>query len=138
MAKLELVQPATRHEQKDYWITRDGQTFAGVHLIVDMWEARGLDDEARVQRALTEAAVDAGATLLHIHTHKFTEGGGISGVAVLSESHISVHTWPERHYAAFDVFMCGCANPEDALPALRRAFSPGRMNVVEHKRGSSD
>ena len=77
----------------------------------------------------------AGATLLHIHLHAFTEGGGISGVAVLAESHISVHTWPERGYAAFDVFMCGHAEPRKALSVFKRAFNPGRIVIGEHKRG---
>ncbi len=133
--QLDLVQSQVPGEKKDYWIARDGLTFAGVHLIVDMWGAKGLDDQALVRKALEEAAVEAGATLLHVHTHKFEEGGGISGVAVLAESHISVHTWPERDFAAFDVFMCGGAKPADAIPALRRAFTPDQISVVEHKRG---
>ena len=133
--QLDLVHSQVPAAQNDYWINRDGLTFAGVHLIIDMWDAKHLDDEALIQKALKEAAVDAGATLLHVHTHKFEEGGGVSGVAVLAESHISVHTWPEREFAAFDIFMCGCANPLDGIDALKRAFTPGRINVVEHKRG---
>ncbi len=77
----------------------------------------------------------AGATLLHIHLHTFCEGGGISGVAVLAESHISVHTWPEKGYAAFDVFMCGDAEPRKALGVFKAAFNPGRIVIGEHKRG---
>ena len=65
----------------------------------------------------------------------FEEGGGISGVAVLAESHISVHTWPEKGYAAFDVFMCGDAQPRKALDVFKSAFNPGRIVVGEHKRG---
>ncbi len=61
--------------------------------------------------------------------------GGISGVAVLAESHISVHTWPERGYAAFDVFMCGSAEPKKALKVLEQAFAPERVVVGIHKRG---
>ena len=133
--QLDLVHSTPQTEQKDYWINRDGLTFAGVHLIIDMWEAKHLDNEELIQKALKEAAEEAGATLLHVHTHKFEEGGGISGVAVLAESHISVHTWPEREFAAFDIFMCGCANPLDGIDALKRAFEPGRISVVEHKRG---
>jgi len=134
--RLDLVQnEVASEESKDYWITRDGLTFAGIHLIVDMWGASRLDDQPLIQKALEEAAVEAGATVLHVHTHKFEEGGGVSGVAVLAESHISVHTWPERDFAAFDVFMCGCAKPADAIPALKRAFKPNHINVVEHKRG---
>ncbi len=135
--QLDLVHPTPQFEKKDYWISREGLTFAGVHLIVDMWDASRLDDQDLTQATLKQAAEEAGATLLHVHTHKFEEGGGVSGVAVLAESHISVHTWPERHFAAFDIFMCGEARPADAIPALKRAFTPSHVNVVEHKRGIS-
>lgn len=138
-ARTALV-PATaeKHEQaevKDYWITRNGVTYAGRHLILDLWEATGLDSAERVEKALQDAVKAAGATLLHIHVHKFSPNGGVSGVAVLSESHISVHTWPERGYAAFDIFMCGAAEPEKAVPVLKAAFRPKRMALEEHKRG---
>ncbi len=120
---------------KDYFIEKDGLRYAGSHLIVDMWNADGLDDEDLVHSALLAAVERAGATLLHIHTHKFSEGGGISGVAVLAESHISVHTWPERSYAAFDIFMCGDAQPARGVEALKDAFGPCTLTVTEHKRG---
>jgi S-adenosylmethionine decarboxylase len=126
-------QPVT--EPKDHFITRNGLTFAGSHLIIDLWEAEGLDDRNRIEQALVDAVHAAGATLLHIHLHTFTEGGGISGVAVLAESHISVHTWPEKGYAAFDVFMCGDAEPRKALSVFKAAFNPGRIVIGEHKRG---
>jgi len=73
-------------------------------------------------------------TLLHIHLHTFEEGGGVSGVAVLAESHISVHTWPEKGYAAFDVFMCGNAEPRKALDVFKARLQSGRIVVGEHKR----
>jgi S-adenosylmethionine decarboxylase len=122
-------------EYKDHFITRNGLTYAGSHLIIDLWEAEGLDDRDRVEQALIDAVKAAGATLLHIHLHTFTDGGGISGVAVLAESHISVHTWPEKGYAAFDVFMCGDAEPRKALGVFKEAFNPGRIVIGEHKRG---
>jgi S-adenosylmethionine decarboxylase len=118
----------------DHFITRDGVTFAGSHLIVDFWEAEGLDNKDRIEQAMRDAVDAAGATLLHIHL-QFTPSGGISGVAVLAESHISVHTWPERGYAAFDVFMCGDAEPRKALKALERDLAPKRVIVGMHKRG---
>jgi S-adenosylmethionine decarboxylase len=121
--------------RKDHFITRNGLTYAGCHLIIDLWEAEGLDDRNRIEQALIDAAKVAGATLLHIHLHTFEEGGGISGVAVLAESHISVHTWPEKSYAAFDVFMCGHAEPRKALAVLKAAFNPARVVLAEHKRG---
>ena len=79
--------------------------------------------------------LECGATLLHIHLHHFTPNGGVSGVAVLAESHISIHTWPERGYAALDVFMCGAAEPQRSVDVLRAAFQPKRLVVGEHLRG---
>jgi S-adenosylmethionine decarboxylase len=127
--------PPVDEERKDHFITKNGLTYAGSHLIVDLWDAENLGDRDRIERALIDAVHASGATLLHIHLHRFTEGGGISGVAVLAESHITVHTWPERGYAAFDVFMCGGAEPRRALPVFKEAFRPGRIVIGEHKRG---
>jgi S-adenosylmethionine decarboxylase len=127
--------PPRDEDRKDHFITRNGLTFAGSHLIIDLWEAEGLDDRDRIEQALIDAVNAAGATLLHIHLHTFSEGGGISGVAVLAESHISVHTWPEKGYAAFDIFMCGDAEPRKALSVFKAAFNPGRIVIGEHKRG---
>jgi S-adenosylmethionine decarboxylase len=129
-----IVSPSN-DDQKDHFITKNGLSYAGSHLIIDLWEAEGLADRERIETALIDAVQAAGATLLHIHLHTFEEGGGISGVAVLAESHISVHTWPEKGYAAFDVFMCGDAQPRKALDVFKRAFNPGRLVVGEHKRG---
>lgn len=122
-------------ECEDHFITRNGTEFAGTHLILDLWQASHLDDLETMENALRETVKQCGATLLHIHLHHFTPNGGISGVAVLAESHISVHTWPERDYAAFDVFMCGDARPEMAVPVLKQHFFPRRMEVTEHLRG---
>ena len=130
-----VVSPPTNDDHKDHFITRNGLTYAGSHLIIDLWEAEGLNDRDRIETALIDAVKAAGATLLHIHLHTFSEGGGISGVAVLAESHISVHTWPEKGYAAFDVFMCGDAEPRKALGVFKAAFNPGRIVIGEHKRG---
>jgi S-adenosylmethionine decarboxylase len=130
-----VIVPPSNDDQKDHFITRNGLSYAGSHLIIDLWEAEGLADRERIETALLDAVNAAGATLLHIHLHTFEEGGGISGVAVLAESHISVHTWPEKGYAAFDVFMCGDAEPRKALDVFKRAFNPGRVVVGEHKRG---
>lgn len=122
-------------ERKDFFIERDGLRFAGVHLIVDLHEAERLDDLAYVEQALRDCVAASGASLLHIHLHHFTVNGGVSGVAVLAESHISVHTWPECGYAAFDVFMCGDTEPHRTVEVLKQAFRPGRISVTEHLRG---
>jgi len=122
-------------DRKDYFIERDGVRFAGTHLLVDLFGARRLDDLAYIEKTLKRCIEVAGATLLHIHLHHFTPNGGVSGVAVLSESHISIHTWPEADYAALDVFMCGHARPELAIPVLREAFDADQVVVKEHLRG---
>jgi S-adenosylmethionine decarboxylase len=109
--------------------------FVGSHLILDLWEARALDDERTIERALRDSAAAAEATLLHLHLHRFEPNGGVSGVAVLAESHISIHTWPERGYAALDLFMCGRCDPQKAVPVLRQAFAPRFIVVSEHRRG---
>ncbi|GBD43414.1 S-adenosylmethionine decarboxylase proenzyme [bacterium HR40] len=121
--------------RKDFFVERNGLRFAGTHLILDLWDAERLDDLAHIERTLRQCVAAARATLLHIHLHAFTPNGGVSGVAVLAESHISVHTWPERGYAAFDVFMCGAADPHATIPVLKQAFRPGRLTVTEQLRG---
>jgi S-adenosylmethionine decarboxylase len=109
--------------------------YAGKHYIVDFWGTEYLQNIEFIERALNDAACIADATLLHIHLHQFTTGGGITGVALLAESHISVHTWPERDYAAFDVFMCGDARPDKAVALLQEAFKPSKFEVTEILRG---
>lgn len=121
-------------DREDHFIRKNGRVYAGTHLIIELIDADGLDDEERIQNAFRSCVDKCGATLLHIHTHKFTPQG-VSGVAVLAESHISVHTWPEARYAAFDVFMCGDALPWEAVNVLRHAFSAGDVRVKEILRG---
>ena len=121
--------------EKDYFVEKDGQKFAGMHLLIDLWGATNLCDPVHIDRALRDAAEAANATILHGHFHHFSPNGGVSGVLVLAESHISIHTWPEVGYAALDVFMCGSANPDACIPVLREAFSAERVGVNELLRG---
>ena len=122
---------------QDFFIERGGVRYAGAHLIIDLYDADRLDDMALMETSLRQCVEVAGATLLHIHLHTFEPNGGISGVAVLAESHISVHTWPELRYAAFDVFMCGAARPERCIEVLLDSFSPRRVAIEEFLRGSA-
>jgi S-adenosylmethionine decarboxylase len=126
---------AANDDRLDHFIERDGIRFAGTHLIVDLFGASKLDDLGHIERTLKRCVEVAGATLLHIHLHHFTPNGGVSGVAVLSESHISIHSWPEADYAALDIFMCGQSRPHEAVTVLEEAFSPSRIEVKEHLRG---
>ncbi|MBM3543200.1 MAG: adenosylmethionine decarboxylase [Alphaproteobacteria bacterium] len=120
---------------KDFFCERDGVCFAGTHLIIDLVRAECLDDIDHIDQTLRRCVEVAGATLLHIHLHHFTPNGGVSGVAVLAESHISIHSWPEYGYAAIDVFMCGQTNPRASIDVLKEAFSPKRVVVKEQLRG---
>lgn len=119
----------------DHFITHGDERWAGTHLLIDLYEAEGLDDLDRMEATLRRCVEASGATLLHFHLHHFTPNDGISGVAVLAESHISVHTWPEAGYAAFDAFMCGDANPHACIEILGEAFDAGRVAVSEQRRG---
>jgi S-adenosylmethionine decarboxylase len=124
-----------QEDRKDFFIERDGVRYAGNHLIIDLFGAQRLDDIEHVEHTLKKCVDTAGASLLHIHLHHFTPNGGVSGVAVLSESHISIHSWPEADYAALDVFMCGDARPELCVDVLRQAFSAREVVVKTHQRG---
>jgi S-adenosylmethionine decarboxylase len=126
---------AERAEDRTYTITRDGVHYAGAHLIVDMWGGQRLDDLEHIEATLRKCAEACGATLLHVQLHHFSENNGVTGVAVLAESHITLHTWPEFDYAAFDIFMCGACEPRHAVEVLREALVPERTEVSEHLRG---
>jgi S-adenosylmethionine decarboxylase len=119
---------------KDHFAIRNGVRCAGVHLIIDLHGAKRLNDIEHIEATLRRCVEAASATLLHIHLHHF-QPSGVSGVAVLAESHISIHTWPEAGYAALDVFMCGSADPDKCVPVLREAFSAKRVGVNELLRG---
>jgi S-adenosylmethionine decarboxylase len=119
----------------DFFIAKNGSRYAGGHLLLDLWEAQNLTDPPAIERALSQAARAAGATILHAHLHQFAGTGGVSGVVVLAESHISIHTWPERGFAAIDIFMCGACDPQRSVPILRDAFLPGKLEISEHRRG---
>src|SRR5215470_18319677 len=129
-----VVKPAAGSEREDHFAVRNGVRCAGVHLIVDLHGARGLDDIDLIEATLRRCVEAAQATLLHIHLHHF-HPNGVSGVAVLAESHISIHTWPDAGYAALDVFMCGKASPDACIPVLREAFEAERVEVNELLRG---
>lgn len=113
----------------------DGERFAGTHLIMDLWGGKQIDDLAFVEATLRESVEAAGATLLCIKLHHFTQNNGISGVAILAESHIAIHSWPEHNYTAIDIFMCGTANPLNAAEILKKRFLPDRVTLNEQKRG---
>lgn len=96
----------------------DMQPGEGWHLIADLTDGAHLGDAEHIERCLTAAAAAAGATLLEVRLHKFGAGFGVTGVALLAESHISIHTWPEYGTACVDIFMCGRTNDLNAALAV--------------------
>lgn len=127
--------PTNRQTTQEFPPSRSGVPSAGVHLILDLFGATHLADMEVVETTLRRCVDAAGATLLHIHLHRFEPNDGISGVAVLAESHISIHTWPETEYAALDIFMCGQAGPERCIEILFEAFKPQRAVMEQILRG---
>ncbi len=101
---------------------------------MDIWGAQHLDDLPVLERVLEESVAMAGATLLSLQLHHFGSGQGVTGVAMLCESHVSIHTWPESGYAALDVFMCGDADPYLAVQHWRASLQPQRCVVRVLKR----
>jgi S-adenosylmethionine decarboxylase len=101
----------------------------GRHIILDCKGDIAHYDERKMLVLLESAAQASKATILSSHFHRFgDEGQGITGVLVLAESHITVHTWPELDYAAFDVFMCGECNPENAANVITDNLNPNEFN----------
>ena len=110
--------------------------YTGTHLLADLSGCRGLDDAARIELALREAVAAASATLIDIRLHHFGEGHGVTGVALLAESHISIHTWPEHDYAAVDIFLCGDKHDLGAaLAALSSRLEATRCDERRVARG---
>ena len=109
----------------------------GVHLVVEMRDCltERLDDIKWVKRVMIVAALRAKATIVRTVFHKFNPVG-ISGVVMIAESHLAIHTWPERHYAAADIFSCGSTlKGIEAAKYLIKQFRSARPVVVEMQRG---
>lgn len=97
---------------------------AGLHLIADLQGGSRLDDQAWIEQTLRDAAAAAAVTVLDVRLHHFGSGMGVTGVALLAESHISIHTWPETGVAAVDIFVCGTgANAHAALRLIEERLS---------------
>ncbi len=109
----------------------------GTHLLIELRDCnpdilRNLD---KVRNALVSAAKEAKATIVDISFHEFNPFG-ISGMVVIAESHLSIHTWPEYGYAAVDIFTCGdIIKPEVAASYLIKQFKSKSPSIVEVKRG---
>ena len=111
----------------------------GTHALLDLYDcdAALLADAAALQALLQRAADVAGATTLAAHFHHFGDGMGVTGVLLLAESHLSIHTWPEHGFAALDVFLCGDGQLERARALLCEGLRAERADWREFPRGIS-
>lgn len=123
--------------EKEYCGSNEFVKYAGIHLIIELWDGENFTNKDKIEEIMLEAAKACNATVLSIDLHEFSPNG-ISGTAILKESHISIHTWPEYKYAAMDIFVCGTCNPHKAIPVLKKGFKTKNVQVIEIKRGLLD
>lgn len=109
---------------------------SGTHVLADLSgiAAEKLSSCEGLDRLLRAAAEAANARVLHSLFHGFGDGQGVTGVVLLAESHISIHTWPECGFAAADIFMCGNAQPELALAIIESALQPTSRHISTIRR----
>lgn len=109
----------------------------GRHAIIECYGKQAQLSAAELVTLMETAATTAGAKVLHSNVHEFGEGFGNTGVVMLAESHISVHTWPELNYAAFDIFLCGDSVAiETAIAVLKDADKSSKCDVRILDRGT--
>ncbi len=109
--------------------------YAGIHLLAEFWGGKIIEDSKKIEKILIGAAKKAKNTPLKVAIHKFNPHG-ITGVILLAESHIALHSWPEINYLAIDIFTCGeKAYPHKALDYLKEKFQPKKVEIKEIRRG---
>lgn len=112
------------------------QRVLGRHIHLDLYAcpAELLAQPADSERILLATAAAMGATVVGSHFHAFNPHG-VSGVVIIAESHLTVHTWPEHGYAAIDVFSCGELDLDAGLALLEKDYRAGRKEVMGFDRG---
>jgi S-adenosylmethionine decarboxylase len=115
--------------------TKQKFDYAGIHLLAEFWFGRIIEDSKKIERILLGAVKQSRNTPLSIKIHKFSPRG-LTGVVLLAESHIAIHTWPEINYIAIDIFTCGKkSNPDKALEYLKKELQPQKVEIKKLKRG---
>ena len=114
------------------------ESTVGTHLLADLRgiSADLLQNESALESLLESSLIDNGYNILNLHVHKFEAGGfGVTGVALLSESHASFHSYPELGYLAFDLFSCGKNDPHNVLDQWIETLKPADISVASQNRG---
>jgi len=109
----------------------------GTHLLIELWSCnrQKIDNLDYLEKIMSQAAQIAGATVLKTAFQDFNPQG-VSGVVVIAESHLTIHTWPEHGYAAVDIFTCGVTvDPWKATGFLRQELEAENMHVRDFQRG---
>jgi len=109
----------------------------GRHLLVELHDCNKevLNDLGLLRDIMVKAAIDCGAVVLGDSFHHFNPQG-VSGVVIIAESHLSIHTWPEYGYAAVDIFTCGTfVNPDKAAEVLIEKLGSKNHSIMEIPRG---
>ncbi|AJD30058.1 adenosylmethionine decarboxylase [Clostridium sporogenes] len=109
----------------------------GRHILAEIYgcNASLLNDKHYIENLMVESALKSGAEVREVIFHKFNPQG-VSGVVIISESHLTIHTWPELGYAAVDVFTCGdTVNPWEACNYMTEKLNAKNMTATEIKRG---
>jgi S-adenosylmethionine decarboxylase len=109
----------------------------GQHCLLEIYlqDRAWLKDEQAIKGLLYEAAQTAQAHILNSHFHSFGGYGGVTGILLLAESHMSIHTWPEYHYAAVDIFMCGRLSMQSAIGVFQQELAGARIEIRLLQRG---
>ena len=120
-----------------YPTAHDASIKIGQHLLADFHGVAPevLRDPDSLRQHLLSAAAALGVTVLGEHLHHFGEAAGVTGVLLLAESHMSIHTWPEFGFAAVDVFTCGAIPPGVAIDCLAALWKPSRIESTTVARG---
>lgn len=116
------------------------QVHLGRHVLAEFFEcnANTLNSLSRIEKLMVDAALECGATVVQKCFHMFNPYG-VSGVVIIAESHLAIHTWPELGYAAVDLFTCGDkCDPKISYEFLRKAFNSKTASYTELERGILD
>lgn len=108
----------------------------GRHILVELYncDAEMLKSPKIVEKHMKQAALECGATIVASKFHHFSPWG-VSGAVIISESHLTIHTWPEYGFAAVDLFTCGDINPWSGFDYLKKAFKSDKCESMEIQRG---